>query len=234
MANLLTVARVVLLFVVVGVWARDSYVDVWWLDLAMVALLAWVIFMDALDGWVARKLNEASDVGALLDIAGDRIVELVLWVFFAMRSDLDGVPLVAPWVPLVIITRTVITDLIRSVAFQAGKTPFGSNTMQDAAWARALTSSRWSRALYGGMKAVVFCALGLRVAVLRALISGTWTEVLVTATDLLVVATAVFCVVRAIPVIWDGRRYFGTSAPGLGEAAGGDPAPPSREPRPGP
>jgi hypothetical protein len=30
-------------------------------------------------------------------------------------------------------------------------------------------------------------------------------------TEILVYATAVFCIVRAIPVIWDGRKYFVTS-----------------------
>jgi len=73
MANLLTLLRVLLLFVVIGVWARKTFVDLWWLDLLMVLLLAWVIFMDALDGWVARRRKEASELGALVDIAGDRI-----------------------------------------------------------------------------------------------------------------------------------------------------------------
>jgi hypothetical protein len=27
-------------------------------------------------------------------------------------------------------------------------------------------------------------------------------------TEILVYATAIFCIVRAIPVIWDGRKYF--------------------------
>lgn len=207
-ANLLTIARVILLLVVVRVWARESYVELWWLDLAMVVLLAWVIFMDALDGWVARRRQEASDAGALLDIAGDRIVELVLWVFFALRQDVDGRPLVAAWVPLVIITRTVTTDLIRSLAFQEGKTPFGEKTMMSAAWARALVSSRWSRALYGTMKAVVFCALGLRVGVARMALEGAAVDTLRTGSDILVLATALFCVVRALPVIWDGRHYL--------------------------
>lgn len=78
MANLLTVARVILVFVILAVWQRDATVGSLWLDLLMVPLLAWAIFMDALDGWAARKYNETSDAGALFDIAGDRIVELTL------------------------------------------------------------------------------------------------------------------------------------------------------------
>ncbi|MAE70892.1 MAG: hypothetical protein CME06_10535 [Gemmatimonadetes bacterium] len=60
-----------------------------------------------------RRNNEESEVGALLDIAGDRIVELVLWSFFAIRRDAPGEALVPFWVPVVIITitRTIATDL---------------------------------------------------------------------------------------------------------------------------
>ena len=46
MANLITVARVILVFIVIAVWGRDRTVDSGWLDLAMVPLLAWAIYMD--------------------------------------------------------------------------------------------------------------------------------------------------------------------------------------------
>src|SRR6185369_11672437 len=118
-------------------------------------------YMDALDGWVARKLHLESKAGALFDIAGDRIVELALWTFFAVRRDGAGQPFVPHWVPLVIITRTVLTDMIRSVAFGEGRTAFGPSSLQTSKWAQQLVSSRWSRGVYGGLKAVTFCALGL-------------------------------------------------------------------------
>ena len=208
MANLLTLARVLLIFVVVGVWARKTFVDLVWLDLLMVVLLAWTIFMDALDGWVARRRNEATEFGAVIDIAGDRIVELVLWCFFAIRQDVAGRPLVPYWVPLVIITRTILTDMVRSLAFQRGKTAFGQKTMMESPWAKQLVSSRWSRAWYGIMKAVVFCALGVVLTLDRTGAHGPGVHLLRTGTDLLVYLTALFAIVRGVPVIWDGRRYF--------------------------
>ena len=208
MANILTLIRVVLIFVVIAVWSRDRVVETVWLDLAMVPLLAWAIFMDALDGWAARRLREESAAGALFDIAGDRIVELALWTFFAIRRDASGQPLVPYWVPLVIITRTVLTDFIRSVAFGQGRTPFGKQGMQSAVWARQLTASRWSRATYGTLKAVCFCALGLMLAwpALRASTApGESARLVVHA---LVYATTAFAVLRAIPVLWEGRRHL--------------------------
>jgi CDP-diacylglycerol---glycerol-3-phosphate 3-phosphatidyltransferase len=209
MANALTAARVVLIFIVIAVWSRDRVVANTWLDLAMVPVLAWAIFMDALDGWAARKFHEESKAGALFDIAGDRIVELALWTFFAIRRDSSGVHLVAYWVPIVIITRTVLTDMIRSIAFGEGKTAFGADGagMQSSGWARQLTASRWSRGSYGVLKAVCFCALGLLLAwpYLRAgsELGGVARQVV----DLLVYATVAFAILRAVPVLWDGRRY---------------------------
>lgn len=179
-----------------------------WLDLLMVPVLAWAIFMDSLDGWVARRRKEESEAGALFDIAGDRIVELALWVFFAIRRDPLGLPFVPFWVPLVMITRTVLTDLVRSVAFKEGRTPFGEKTLQEAAWARALTSARWSRAVYGIMKAVTFCALGIVYAWPDTASGGGWAGAFRSATRALVYATTFFGVLRGVPVLWEGRRYF--------------------------
>lgn len=210
MANALTIARVVLIFVVIAVWGRHQPVASGWLDLAMVPLLAWAIFMDALDGWAARRFHEESKAGALFDIAGDRIVELALWTFFAIRRDPAGDPYIPYWVPLVIITRTVITDFIRSVAFGEGRTAFGASGMQTSRWARELTASRWSRATYGIMKAVAFCALGLLLAWPRVPGFGDPPAGARIAVDVLVYATVAFAVLRAIPVMWEGRRFLAT------------------------
>ena len=218
MANLVTILRVLLIFGILAVWARDTQVDRTWLDVAMVPLLAWAIFMDAVDGWVARRYNEESETGALFDIAGDRIVELVLWIFFAIRMDQFGDAFVAAWVPLLMVARTVGTDFVRSLAFKHGGMPFGDNTFQRSRWARALTSSRWSRASYGILKAVAFCALGAAFAWDREPATSAYL-VFRTCTDVLVVTTVALGVVRGIPVLWEGRAYLAPpSRPGGSEA----------------
>lgn len=210
MANALTAARVILIFIVIAVWSRDRVLENVWLDLAMVPLLAWAIIMDALDGWAARKFHEESKAGALLDIAGDRIVELALWTFFAIRRDANGQHLIPLWVPIVIITRTVLTDLVRSVAFGEGKTPFGAGEggMQSSAWARQLVASRWSRGAYGILKCVCWCALGLLVAWPYLWSSREINSAARLAVDVLVYLTTAFTVIRGVPVLWDGRRYL--------------------------
>lgn len=208
MANLLTLARVILIFVVVAVWGRDAPAAWWWLDLAMVPLLAWAIFMDALDGWAARRWNEESEAGALFDIAGDRIVELTLWTFFATRMGGTAQALVPLWVPLTMITRTVLTDFVRSVAFGQGRTPFGPASMQTSGWAYQLTASRWSRGAYGILKAVCFCVVGLGLALELTAPAGSHLPLLRVAVDSLVYLTVAFSLLRAVPVLWDGRGYL--------------------------
>ena len=73
-ANLITLFRLILVFVVISLFGQHLY-----LDILLVALIGLILFLDAVDGYVARKLNQTSDFGALLDIVGDRIVECIFW-----------------------------------------------------------------------------------------------------------------------------------------------------------
>ena len=104
MANLITLSRLVLLLIV----ARIFYLPPTPWALASFVLVILIFVSDGLDGYIARKRNETSLFGALFDIAGDRIVELTLWI---VAADNGLVPI---WVPLVFIVRGVIVDTIRS------------------------------------------------------------------------------------------------------------------------
>src|SRR5258705_11309805 len=90
MANLVTLSRLLLLLVVVVL----SYVPPTPWQFANFFLIILIFVTDGFDGYVARKRNETSLFGALFDIAGDRIVELTLWV---VAADTD---LVRAWLPL--------------------------------------------------------------------------------------------------------------------------------------
>ena len=104
--------------------------------------------------------------------------------------------------------------------------PFGANTLQKSSWAVALTSSRWSRALYGVLKAVAFCALGAAFAWDRAEDTGGYL-VFRKITDALVYATVALGVARGIPVLWEGRAYM--AEVDAEEKAGATSAPPDPE-----
>jgi CDP-diacylglycerol--glycerol-3-phosphate 3-phosphatidyltransferase len=191
MANLITLSRLLLLFVVVAIAYQPSS----WLKLVDIPLLIFVFVTDGLDGYVARKRRETSQFGAMFDIAVDRIVELTLWVVFA---HLDLVPV---WVPLLFVVRGSIVDAIRAQQSHSGrKSPF--DVMRSPV-ARFLVAGRFMRAFYAVMKAIAFCWL-LLMQVLPDLLPSIWAEwswLLHVVTATLIWFVAGLCLARGIPVI---------------------------------
>lgn len=143
MANLITLARLVLLFVLVGMayWASPT------VQLANAPLLLLIIGLDGVDGYVARLRGEASTFGSLFDIAVDRVVENVLWI---VLGNLGLVPI---WVAIVFIVRCAIVDTVRHAAAGKAGTAFG---MMRSRWGRELVAGRRMRGFYGAVKAGTF------------------------------------------------------------------------------
>ncbi len=203
-ANIITLGRIILVFGVVLLFQAGFYLR--WLAVALTIL---VIYLDSLDGYVARKLGVASDFGALFDITGDRIVEHIYLIFFTAMGVLNF------WVPIIFVTRSFLVDTLRSVAYtREGKTPFGENTMMKSSITRFLTASRFSRAVYGVSKVVVFVLLGAILALQEGFREGiqwiprNWFNNLVLLTEVLVWIMVAFNLIRGIPVLIDGRFYL--------------------------
>ena len=143
MANLITLGRLLLALVLV-VMAYEA-VPVW--QTINAPLLLFVIALDGLDGYVARRRGETSPFGAILDIAVDRAIEYILWIVFAHLG------LVPVWVALVFVVRGTVVDAIRYGGVLRGETPFG---MMRSRLGRQLVAGRFMRAFYGTLKAVTF------------------------------------------------------------------------------
>ena len=162
MANLITIARVVLLFIIVGFinlslpHGNSPGEPVWALVAAVLTLI--VFLGDAFDGVVARARGEANALGAVVDIAGDRVVENVYWVVFA------SIGMLSVWFPLIMLVRSFSVDFVRSLALAEGKTAFGEQTMMTSRLGKWLAASRFNRALYGSAKVVTFIYLLLELA----------------------------------------------------------------------
>ena len=214
MANLITVVRLCLLFVVIWMIHHEP---VHW-AFASMALIIVVFAGDGLDGWVARKRNSTSQFGAVFDIAGDRIVETVLWVVFA---DLDVVPL---WVPLLVIVRGGIVDALRSLSYSEGMTAFGEKNMMRSDLTRWLTAGRFMRGLYGFAKAAAFVFLTGYYGYIQPDSAGTWLHVLYDPIAvrafgwLWIWLSVVLLVVRGVPVILDALpAVIGSGKKSVGE-----------------
>jgi len=199
MANLITLLR---LPVLVGV-VLLLYLGGPWLQIATVPIVIILIFMDTLDGIVARRRHEVGLVGSKLDIAVDRAVELVLWVAY---TDLQ---LISVAIPIIFIIRGTLVDAVRSFGVMMGKTPFG---MMQTTWGQRLVASRIMRTTYGVAKTVAFSLLTLTLG-LRGLWAGTSRMAIADTVWVLAVVASwiatVICLVRGLPVLVEGRGLLG-------------------------
>ncbi len=195
MANLVSLIRTLLGLLVISL----LFIQTQTMYLACFVLTIVVIAMDALDGYLARKLNESSKLGAVIDILGDRVVEQVYWVTFLA---LGWLPL---WVPLVVIVRGIVVDGLRSMALEQGFTAFGQSSMQQSKIGWLLVSSNFSRTTYAVAKAAAFAFLILgHTPGFSPVVAGN-----ITLLGLICTYTSVaFCVVRGLPVLVEGRRFL--------------------------
>ena len=195
MANFITIFRVLLIFGAIYLLYQGN-------PYAYIILLASVAIsfsLDGLDGYVARKFNESSKFGAMLDIMSDRIVENTLWVTFAV---LGWIPVAFP---LISLTRGFITDGIRSVAMEQGFTAFGETSMQSDKLGYFICSSKFSRIAYAVVKGAAFLLLILaRVPSIPAYLA----KPLIIVAGITAVTAIEFCVVRALPVVFESKKLF--------------------------
>ena len=201
--NQITAARVAAAFAAVALFTFAGNLLV--ADLAAVLLTVAAIALDGLDGYLARKRKMATPLGAQLDILGDRVVENLFFTFFAVSG------LVSLWVPVLFFVRGTLTDFLRGLAARSGRSGFGKNSMLETWWGRRLVASRTSRAAYAALKCMCFSYLGLLLPLRHvpdAWFGAATRQWLSNAGQVLVAATVIFCLVRAIPVLWEGRVYL--------------------------
>jgi phosphatidylglycerophosphate synthase len=193
-ANWITLSRFPLLLI----WILILYLGSPALRLAGVALLVLGLFLDTVDGVVARRTGRTSLLGSVLDIAADRTYELVLWVCFA---DLGMIPAA---VPLIVVARTTLTDALRSIGVAAGAAPFDQHRTQLAQW---VVGSTWMRTGYSVTKVAAFSGLALAEACSGfppgTALEGAAAPMLAALQPIVWLAVAV-CVGRGLPVLLGG------------------------------
>ncbi len=184
-ADRISILRTAMIFVV-SLMAYYVLSPAW---LAVLLLLV-AFALDFIDGIVARSFHESSVHGSLLDVMGDRITEIVLWLTFLY---FQMVPL---WAPIIVLSRAVITDAVRAKAAAVGTSVYG---MIQTKLGRALVKSRISRGLYGSSKALFFLLLLLQRYSLIHLSNGFifWYSAYL----------AVYSIMRGAPVLFEAKRF---------------------------
>lgn len=173
--------------------AKENQQTLLWTAFGLTVLVIWA---DGLDGYFARKLNQATKLGAILDIAGDRAVEMAYWIVF---SSLGWIPV---WVPLLFLVRGTFVDAMRSQASSEGYTAFGAKTMMQSGIGKFLVASNFSRFTYAVVKALAFC---LVIAAQTTMLKDSWAQ---PTAIVLVYLSAAFCLVRGLPVLLESKALF--------------------------
>lgn len=194
-ANIVSISRVFVAFAAIGLLFVDNQISY------ILALLFTIIafIMDGVDGYIARKYNQSSQLGSVLDIMGDRIVEVAYWIAFAVLGWINII------FPLIAVSRAFVTDGIRSVALSQGMTAFGEKSMQSTSWGKFICASKFMRISYAVAKVAAFVLLIFaNLPELNADVAGV---VFLVAVVLAWIAI-IFCVVRAIPVVAESGKLF--------------------------
>lgn len=194
-ANIVSISRVFVAFAAIGLLFLDSRTAYLWSLLLTIIAFS----MDGVDGYIARKYNQSSELGSVLDIMGDRIVEASYWIAF---TALGWLPVLFP---IVCVTRAFTTDSIRSVALSKGMTAFGDKSMQTTKWGKFICASKFMRISYAVAKVAAF------VLIITAYIPDLNLEaanIIRIVAEILAWIAIIFCVVRAIPVVAESGKLF--------------------------
>ena len=197
--NVANIVSVVRIFIAYGAIAL-LYNHTMWAYILAFLLTAIAFAMDGLDGYLARKLNQSSKWGSVLDILGDRIVEVSYWTVFAVLGW------ISIFFPLVCVARAFTTDGIRSVALSKGYTAFGETSMQESKIGKFICASRFMRISYAVAKVAAFMLLIVVNTPGIEIWSGT--PILYMITMALAWIAIILCVVRAIPVVAESGKLF--------------------------
>ena len=137
-AHIITLLRLLLTFAVIALFGVHRN-----LDLILIATIPLLYVLDTLDGYIARKRNETSKFGEVLDSVVDRIIENTFWIYFAA---VDSIPV---WVPILIMARCFIKDSNLQQFFSFPK----------SGWIYALIHSRISSSLSCTTQMLAFTSL---------------------------------------------------------------------------
>lgn len=110
-ANRLTVSRLILAFVFMGLLALPGIVS----KSGALLVFSLASLTDLFDGLVARKRNEITDLGKLLDPIADKVLVLAAFLSFVQMQ------LIEAWMVVLIIIRELLITGLRILAMTRGK-----------------------------------------------------------------------------------------------------------------
>ena len=195
MANLISISRIFITLISLYFLFMGTTAGL----ISATGLIIFQFALDGVDGYVARKFNEVSKLGSVLDIMGDRIAENAYWIVFAV---LGWIPVSFP---IIVLTRTIIVDNLRSVAMEQGYTAFGENSMQNDPVAKFICCSKFMRITYAVAKVLAFVLTAVSyISAIDFFIAS----VIGLVGYICAMIALMLCVLRGLPVVFESKQFF--------------------------
>lgn len=123
--NKITLFRLICVFIIDGLllfpWGNNipsiPVIDINLIFLIVFILFVFASFSDFLDGYIARKYNLVTNLGKFLDPIADKLLINSLFIILTQIGSIR-IPLV---IPVIMIARDTIVDVLRMVAVEQGK-----------------------------------------------------------------------------------------------------------------
>jgi len=113
LANRLTLLR----WALVPVFMIFTVLDNFWTRVLALLIFAAASLTDAYDGYIARKYNEVTEFGKLMDPLADKFLISAAFICFIKMRELD----VAPWMVVLIFGRELLVTGLRLLAASKGQ-----------------------------------------------------------------------------------------------------------------
>ena len=110
-SNKLTVLRIILAFVFMAFLFTEGLI----FKIIAFLIFCFASFTDFFDGWLARKRNEITDLGKLLDPIADKVLVLAAFLSFVEMH------LIWAWMVVIIIIRELLITGLRILAITRGR-----------------------------------------------------------------------------------------------------------------
>jgi CDP-diacylglycerol--glycerol-3-phosphate 3-phosphatidyltransferase len=127
----LTVARALAVPVVVVLFAWDFSDHAYWAT----AVFAVAMATDQVDGWLARRRQQTSALGSLLDPIADKILVLAMLVMLVAEGVAPG------WMVAAIVAREFLVSGLRLAAIERGVVVAARDLGKVKTWAQAVAAA---------------------------------------------------------------------------------------------
>lgn len=186
-AHYITFLRILLIPVFVGLYLHGSILGLSQQSLAVLLLAVAGLgeISDACDGYLARRLNQVTDLGKILDPMADSLSRLA--IYFCFTQPPIAIPLE---LPLLMLYRDVCVSTLRTICALKGVALAARNTGKFKAFIQAMSA---------------FTILALLALSGDGMIQH---QTLTTAAFYLALVASLFSLYSGVDYIWSNRHYI--------------------------